>query len=205
MIYNHTQIYTVKSTPAKNQFNSQKKETTRSITYRLPSKIVEELETEAMNKKISQNVLVKQILEKYVNWDRFGDKIGMIPIPKGILDSLGAEMDGNDINEIIKTVLPIIKDTVLFMKGKYDLKRCIETLEDYMRVSGMKSDHRIEGELHHFIIQHKLGMNWSFFTEQLLKEIFNQFIPNKNIKFQTTKNTIIATIPLGSDFREHDY
>jgi hypothetical protein len=195
----------VKSTPAKKQFNSQKKETTRSITYRLPSKIVEELETEAMNKKISQNVLVKQILEKYVNWDRFSDKIGMVPIPKGILDSLGAEMNGDDINEITKIVLPIIKDAVLFMKGKYDLKRCIETLEDYLRASGMKSDHRIEGELHHFIIQHELGMNWSFFTEQLLKEIFNQFMPTKNIKFQTTKNTVIATISLGSDFNEHDY
>jgi len=195
----------MKSTPSKNKSDNQKKEKTRSITYRLPSKIVEELETEAMNKKISQNVLVKQILEKYVNWDRFGDKIGMIPIPKGILDSLGAEMNGDDINEIIKTVLPIIKDTVLFMKGKYDLKRCIETLEDYMRASGMKSDHRIEGELHHFIIQHELGMNWSFFTEQLLKEIFNQFMPNKNIKFQTTKNTVIATISLGSDFSEHNY
>lgn len=195
----------MKSTPSKNKSDNQKKEKTRSITYRLPSKIVEELETIATNNKISQNVLVKQILEKYVNWDRFGDKIGMIPIPRGILDSLGAEMNGDDINEIIKSVLPIIKDTVLFMKGKYDLKRCIETLEDYMRASGMKSDHRIEGDLHHFIIQHELGMNWSFFTEQLLKEIFNQFMPNKNIKFQTTKNTVIATISLGSDFNEHDY
>ncbi|MCV0412592.1 hypothetical protein [Nitrosarchaeum sp.] len=194
----------MRSTPSKNQSNTQK-EKTRSITYRLPSKIIDELETIAMNNKTSQNVLVKQILEKYVNWDRFGDKIGMIPIPRGILDSLGAEMNGDDINEIIKSVLPIIKDTVLFMKGKYDLKRCIETLEDYMRASGMKSDHRIEGDLHHFIIQHELGMNWSFFTEQLLKEIFIQFMPNKNIRFQTTKNTVIATIALGSDFNEHDY
>ncbi len=195
----------MKSIPSKNKSDIQKKETTRSITYRLPSNLVHELEIEAMNNKISQNVLVKQILEKYVNWDRFGNKIGMIPIPRAILDSLGAEMNGDDINEIIKSVLPIIKDSVLFMKGKYDLKRCIETLEDYMRASGMKSDHRIEGELHHFIIQHELGMNWSFFTEQLLKEIFNQFMPNKNIKFQTTKNTVIATISLGSDFNEHDY
>ncbi|CAD6368706.1 conserved hypothetical protein [metagenome] len=194
----------MKSKPHKQTVPS-KKDPTRSITYRLPTKIVEELETEAMNKNISQNVLVKQILEKYVSWDRFGDKLGMIPIPKGILNSLGMEMNGQDINEIIKVVLPLIKDTVLFMKGKYDLKRCIETLEDYMKASGMKSDHRIEGELHHFIIQHELGMNWSFFTEQLLKEIFNQFLPNKNIKFQTTKNTVIATIPLGSDFSEHDY
>jgi len=195
----------LKSAPTNRPSISPKKETTRSITYRLPSKIVEELEIEAIHKNISQNVLVKQILEKYVKWDRFGDKIGMIPIPKEVLDSLGAEMNGEDIHEIIKTVLPVIKDTVLFMKGKYDLKRCIETLEDYIRASGMKSDHRIEGELHHFIIQHELGLNWSFFTEQLLKEIFNQFLPDKNIKFQTTKNTIIATIALGSDFSEHDY
>ena len=188
-----------------NQTIPTKKDPTRSITYRLPIEIVEELETEAMNKNISQNVLVKQILEKYVSWDRFGDKLGMIPIPKGILNSLGMEMNGQDINEIIKVVIPLIKDTVLFMKGKYDLKSCIETLEDYMKATGMKSDHRIEGELHHFIIQHELGMNWSFFTEQLLKEIFNQFLPNKNIKFQTTKNTVIATIPLGSDFSEHNY
>ena len=197
-------LNSMKSTPNR-QHHTGEKETTRSITYRLPSKIVEELETEAMNKNISQNVLVKQILEKYVAWDRFSDKMGMIPIPKGILDSLGTEMDGENISEIIKIILPFIKDTVLFMKGKYDLKRCIETLEDYMRASGMKSDHRIEGATHHFIIQHELGMNWSFFTEQLLKEIFNQFLPNQNIKFQTTKNTVIATIALGSDFSEHDY
>ena len=189
----------------KRQSHTPKKEKTRSITYRLPAKIVEELETEAVQKNISQNVLVKQILEKYVSWDRFGDKIGMMPIPRDILESLGSEMDGEDILEIIKTVLPIIKDTVLFMKGKYDLKRCIETLEDYMKASGMKSDHRTEGEIHHFIIQHELGMKWSFFTEQLLKEVFNQFVPEKNLKFQTTKNTVIASIPLGSDFSEHDY
>ena len=76
--------YSVRTSPTNRQTHPQKKEKTRSITYRLPAKVVEELETEAMNKNISQNVLVKQILEKYVNWDRFGDKIGMIPVPKGI-------------------------------------------------------------------------------------------------------------------------
>lgn len=190
---------------AKRQPHAPKKEKTRSITYRLPASIVEELETEAMQKNISQNVLVKQILEKYVQWDRFGDKIGMIPVPKKILDTLGGEMTGEEINQIIKVLKPVIKDTVMFMKGNYDLKRCIETLEDYMKASGMKSDHRVEGDLHHFIIQHELGLKWSFFTEQLLKEVFHQFLPEKNMKCQTTETTVIATIPLGSDFSEHDY
>ncbi len=182
-----------------------KKEKTRSITYRLPAKIVEELETEAMQKNISQNVLVKQILEKFIQWDRFSDKIGMIPIPKAILRSLGDHMEGKDIDQIINVITPIIKDNVMFIKGDFDLKRCIETLEDYMRASGMKSDHRIEGELHHFIIQHELGIKWSLFTEQLLKTIFHEFLPEKNLKCKTTASTVIATIALGSDFSEHDY
>ncbi len=182
-----------------------KKEKTRSITYRLPEKIVEELETESMEKNISQNVLVKQILEKYVQWDRFAEKIGMIPVPIDILERLGKEMSGKDIESILNVMLPLIKESVLFMKGKYDLKRCIESLEDYMRASGMKSDHRIEGEIHHFIVQHDLGMKWSLLTERLFKEIFHEFLPDQNVKCQTTEKTVIATISLGSDFSEHDY
>ena len=189
----------------KRQTHTVKKEATRSITYRLPEKLVNELETEATQKSISQNVLVKQILEKYVQWDRFSNKIGMIPVPKGILESLGEELDGKDIDEIITLIFPMIKDTVLFIKGGYDLKRCIETLEDYMQASGMNSDHRVEGDVHIFLIQHDLGMKWSVFTEQLLTQVFHSFLPDKDLRFQTTDTTVILSVTLGSDFNEHDY
>ena len=189
----------------KRQTHTSKKESTRSITYRLPEKLVSELETEATQKSISQNVLVKQILEKYVQWDRFSNKVGMIPVPKGILESLGEELDGKDIDQIITLMFPMIKDTVLFIKGGYDLKRCIETLEDYMRASGMNSDHRVEGDLHIFLIEHDLGMKWSVFTEQLLTQVFRSFLPDKELSFQTTDTTVILSVALGSDFNEHDY
>ena len=185
--------------------NSSKKETTRSITFRFPTKLVKGLEFEANQKNVSLNVLVRQILEKYMEWDRFGDKIGMIPVPKKILQSLGEDMTGKDVNKIINTLIPTIQDSVMFMKGDFDLPRCIETLENYMRASGMKSDHRVDGANHIFIIQHGLGMKWSLFTEQLLKEIFHQFVPNLNLVCKTTDTTVSATIALGSDFDEHDY
>jgi hypothetical protein len=182
-----------------------KKEKTRSITYRFSEHLVDELETEAMEQNISQNVLVRQILEKYIEWYRFSEKIGMIPVPKAILQTLGDGMSGKDIDKIIDVIFPIIKDNVMFMKGGYDLKRCIETLEDYMKASGMKSDHRVEGALHHFIIQHGLGIKWSVFTEQLLTQVFRSFLPDQGLKFQTTDTTVIATIALGADFSEHEY
>ena len=181
------------------------KEQTNSISYRLPSKLLENLETEARQKNISHNVLVKQILQKYVLWERFAEKIGMVPVPQKILQSLGGRLSHQEILEIIDALFITIKDSVMFMKGGYDLKRTIETLEDYMRNSGMESDHRVEGDLHHFVIQHKMGMQWSIFTELLLRRVFAEFEKEIEIKFQTTESTVIATISLGSDFDEHDY
>ena len=181
------------------------KEQTNSISYRLPSKLLENLETEARQKNISHNVLVKQILQKYVSWERFAEKIGMVPVPQKILQSLGRRLSHQEILEIIDALFITIKDSVMFMKGGYDLKRTIETLEDYMRNSGMESDHRVEGNLHHFVIQHKMGMQWSIFTELLLRRVFAEFEKEIELKFQTTESTVIATISLGSDFDEHDY
>ena len=190
---------------AQRKLHTKVKEETNTISYRLPSKVLNELETEAREKNISQNVLVKQILTKYVEWDRFAQKMGMIPVPQKILRSLGGDLSNEDLLRIIDSLFQIIKDSVLFMKGGYDIKRTIETLEDYMRNSGMESDHRKENGLHHFIIQHKMGMQWSIFTELLLKKVFVEFEKDDGLTFQTTESTVIATVPLGSDFDEHDY
>lgn len=182
-----------------------KKETTRSITYRLPEKLINDLDSEARQKKISQNVLVKQILEKYIQWDRYSSKMGMIPVPKEILQTLGENLDGQNIDAIINVLFPVIKNTVMFIKGGFDFERCIETLEEYMRTSGMNSDHRVDGNLHSFIIQHDLGIKWSVFTEQLLTQIFRNFASDKDLKFQTTDSTVILKVVLDSDFNEHHY
>ena len=193
------------STSARRKPHQKTKEETGTISYRLPSKLLDDLETEAREKNISQNVLVKQILMKYVRWERFAQKMGIIPVPQKILESLGGDMSHKDVLKIIDVLFIAIKDSVMLMKNGYDLKRTIETLEDYMRSSGMESDHRIEGELHHFIIQHKMGMQWSIFTELLLRRVFTEFEKENNLTFQTTESTVIATIPLGSDFDEHNY
>ena len=55
---------------------------TKSITFRLDTMVIEELQREANQGEISLNVLVNQVLRRFVEWDRYENKLGMIPIPK---------------------------------------------------------------------------------------------------------------------------
>lgn len=184
---------------------------TRSVTFRLDSTVIDELQTEADNREISLNVLVNQILKRYSEWDRFENKIGMMPVPKVILSSLidraisVAKSSGiKDVDryrdEIIKQAAQLafglMKDSVLFMKRQYNLWVVLAVLEEYMKVSGIKADHKMEGSRKHvFIIQHELGENWSLFTKELLALIF-QNLANVKAEISTTSNTTVAEVVL---------
>lgn len=186
---------------------------TRSITFRLDPNTVDNLQREADQKEISLNVLVNQVLRRYVKWDTFEPKIGMMPVPKIILSTcfnkviLAANESGMNQDEIeshrdemIKSAAEIsfslIKDSALLMKRTYNLWTVLEILQEYMKVSDMKSDHRIEaGNNHVFIIQHELGENWSLFTKVLLNLIFEN-LASVRPDVNTTPNTIIAKVTL---------
>ena len=186
---------------------------TRSITFRLDPNTVDNLQREADQKEISLNVLVNQVLRRYVKWDTFESKIGMMPVPKIILSTcfnkaiLVANESGMNQDEIeshrdemIKSAAEIsfslIKDSALLMKRTYNLWTVLEILQEYMKVSDMKSDHRIEaGNNHVFIIQHELGENWSLFTKVLLNLIFEN-LARVRPDINTTPNTIIAKVTL---------
>ena len=67
-----------------------------------------------------------------------------------------------------------MKDSVLMMKKKYNLWTVLSVLQEYMKISGITSDHIEEGGKHVFIIQHELGEIWSLFAKELLSLIFTK-------------------------------
>lgn len=98
--------------------------------------------------------------------------------------------------EAAKAALDLMKDSVLLMKKSYDLWTVLAVLQEYMKVSGINSDHKIEaGGKHVFIIQHELGQNWSEFTAQLIKMIFEE-LANVRAKVMSTPNTVVAEVVL---------
>lgn len=201
-------------TPSVNMNSDQSKKSTRSITFRLDSKVIDEIQREADQNEISLNVLVNQILKKYTEWGRYENKIGMMPVPKLMLSSLIdraieiAKRTGilNDSNiepyrdQVIKqaanTAYELMKDAVLFMRKDYNLWTVLSVLQEYMKVSGVNSDHRIEsGRKHVFVIKHELGQNWSLFTKELLTQIF-ETLAQVRAEIRITPNTTTAEVIL---------
>ena len=189
--------------------NENKTGKTRSITFRLESSIIEELQTEAEYRETSLNVLINQILRRYSNWERYENKLGMIPIPKvmlsGIMDEVmkigkdsGIEDVMNFRNKLIKelsqTAFAFLKDSVLLIKKNYNLLVVLEVLEQYMKVVGINSDHRIEDDGKHvYVIQHRLGENWSLFIKELLTLIFEN-LGKVKVDISSTENTTVAKV-----------
>jgi hypothetical protein len=160
----------------------------RSITFRIDTAVIDELQREADLKEFSLNVLVNQVLRRYVEWDRYESKLGMMPVPKIMLSTLidktmqlasdagisGAESYRDRVvKNAAEIAFSLMKDSVLFMKKRYSLWTVLAVLQEYMKVSGITSDHTIEsGRKHVFVIQHELGENWSIFAKELLSLIF---------------------------------
>ena len=184
---------------------------TKSITFRLDSSVVEELQRDSNEGEISLNVLVNQVLKRYVEWDRYENKLGMMPIPKLMLGTLIDEAmrlaadakivdlesyRAKIVNNAAQTALRVIKDSVLFMRKEYSFWTVLDVLRQYMKVAGIVSDHRIEmGRKHVFIIQHDLGENWSLFAKELLSKIFIE-LAQVSAEISTTPNTVRAEISL---------
>jgi hypothetical protein len=184
----------------------------RSITFRLDTNVIEELQREADEGEFSLNILVNHVLRRYVEWDRYENKLRMIPVPmtllsklideiiklaadEGIMEELNFRRD-KIIKNVAETAFSVIKDSVLFMKKKYNLWTVLEVLQEYMKVSGIMSDHRIEpGRRHVFIIQHELGENWSVFAKEVLHMIFAE-LAEVRAEINMTPKTVKAEVIL---------
>lgn len=180
----------------------------RSVTFRLDSNLIDELQAEADNNETSLNVLVGQVLRRYEQWDRYESKIGMMPVPKVMLSALiekaieaGKKAGIKNIDQyredIIKHAAQIafalMKDSVLYMKKQHNFWVLLSVLQEYMKVSGINSDHKIEGRKHIFVVQHDLGENWSLFVRDVLRIIFED-LAKIRAEIHITPNTTIAEV-----------
>ena len=165
------------------------------MSYRIDTKVLEEVVREAALKETSSNILVNQVLRRFVEFDRYQQRLGTLPVPKQLLMDMIDGCDDREIKFFAERTFRILKDSVMFMQKRQDLVAFLHVLEEYVKVSGIASDHVINGSKHTFVIQHDMGLKWSEFTKELLGIIFEK-LADKRADFELTESCVIATVEL---------
>jgi hypothetical protein len=157
--------------------------------------VLEEMIREAASREISVNVLVNMVLRRFIEFDRYQQHLGLLPIPKQLVMDMINYRDDVEIKLLAQEAFRILKDAVIFTQKREDLEAFLLVLQEYMKIAGIVSDHTINGSKHTFAIQHGMGLKWSEFTKELLTIIFEK-LARRRLDFTLTESSVLATTEL---------
>lgn len=175
---------------------------TRTVSYRIDNEILEEVTKESRLRETSANVLVNQILRKFTDFDRYQHRVGTIPFPKELLTSILEKANDEQVRIFAQQAFRFLIEAVILTQKQQDLAAILHLLKEYVKVSGIASDHIIKGGKDVMVVQHDMGLNCSMFTKELLSLIFEKFVIVRP-DFEVTSSSVIVTLELPEKVRSH--
>lgn len=166
---------------------------TRTVSFRVPENIIEEVEREAKTKLISTNSLINRILLQYVSWDKYEERMRMYPVPKDSLQHILHYLDEMRRNEAVDIIYNSIRDWTLISKKKFDIHTCLQVLEDYCRMVDVAVEDTSSEGKRSYVIRHNLGRQVSLLIKELVTKIFWENVKIK-VDVEMTNTTVIAKL-----------
>ena len=174
------------------EHNAQDKRKTSTFTLRIDEDIIKSLQNESQLQDISLNTLINKILKRYVEWDSYEPKVGMIPIPKLLVEKL---FEKRSTQEIIDLAMKVgkneLEDILLFMNKKIDWILFLNWFELRLQNSAIEIVHTVEANKHTFIMKHGMGENWSLYHKTIFELISKE---NSKNPVQIKYNSRIISI-----------
>ena len=85
-----------------NSKEEKKKSESESITFRIPSKLLNELRRESEKKQVSLNTLSNQIFTDYMVWHTYAKQTGLFYVPKPLISRTVNELTEEQLSSIAK-------------------------------------------------------------------------------------------------------
>ena len=168
---------------------------TETITFRLPSALLEELRRDAELEKINLNAFVTRIFSNHVQWERYERKMGLLPMTKPFLKEVINQLTNDQITNLAQKIeKENFKNIIIFMNESHDVNDFVEILRTWLTVSWMQLNIVIRDESYHCNIQHDLGYKWSLYVRTLVSELSNDILQKKS-EIKITDNVISIVFP----------
>lgn len=163
-----------------------------SITFRLESRILDNLKKKAKHDKVTVNTLVSQIIADYFDWSMTAIDAGWMVMPKMTVRKAFEMLSQDEILTLSDATYQEEKEMFLFMKGKNDEQSFLSLLRIRAEKSGFHLRELQKDGITTFIIQHDLGRNYSLYCKSLYETIMHQY--GVRVQFETTDHTVIMSL-----------
>lgn len=176
-----------------------------SISFRLPRNILHKLQQEAKQKEISLDTLMTQIAKQHTEWYVNASQFGFISVRKSLIMKLLDEIrDDEKIKEIAREVARASRDTLLLLKEQYNIpmKSTLDFIESWIKEAGYPYIHDISGvdqNIHHFVIHQDIGLKWSLYLSEILRNLFEELFNVTKVHFEITDNIVAFTLDTGRE------
>lgn len=168
-------------------------ESTDTITVRVPKSLKEGLEDMCKKNQLNLNLLINQILTKNVQWDKHITNMGWLQFHPSVVKGMFAFLNEKQISELAESTKHDIINGIRFIYGDTDLQHVAEFIETWLESTNVPFRYSKESESHKFLVNHKLGENWSIFAAKVTEK----FVLDLGYKFtdvQTSPDSYSYTI-----------
>lgn len=159
--------------------DSSTKKKTATITFRFDTDLINKLQMEAKNHQVNTNTLATQALRRFLEWDIFQSRIGLVSLNKSVFTKIFDALSEKKIVEIALIGKDEMRDIAMFMKGETDILSFMSWFEMQMINSSVQVSHMSDDGTHTFVMKHDLGKNWSLYNKTILEQIFQDVFKQK--------------------------
>jgi hypothetical protein len=160
-----------------------------SITFRLESRVLDNLKNKAKHDKVTLNTLVSQIIADYCDWSMSAIDAGWMVMPKMTVRKAFETLSEDEILDLADATYHEKKEMFIFMKGKNDEQSFLSVLRMRSEKSGFHLRELEKDDKTTLIIQHDMGRNYSLYCKNLYETIMHQY--GAQVDLETTDHTLI--------------
>ena len=172
----------------------------RSVTrtLRLDAALDQFLAQSAERAGISPSALVNQALRKYVEWDAYAEKFGVVSIPQSLIHRVMDDHSDAQARELGAWVgRTHVREFLTFWFKEVSPRTLVQ---GYPRLEAkygraFEYEERSEGASWVVVLKHRGGRKWSLYYEELLKAVFKDIL-HREITIEWTEHQVVARFSL---------
>ncbi len=145
--------------------------TTNVVAVRIDDRIRKELTLECQIKNISINALASSILQRYIEWDRFVIRHGLINIPNEVFNKILFYIDNKNIIELAELTSKSLKKLATFSSGEATTDNLIKVMWYWFESANIQN--RYLGEK--LLIGHKYGVKGTLYLRMLINDLIKSY------------------------------